>query len=67
MDGVNIGNLVDLKEHGLQTATKALKDGAGRISNFCGIFSFEIIIRLVAKPGIAREFVLVNLAMSDFV
>ena len=27
---MNIGNLVDLKEHGLQTATRALKDGAGK-------------------------------------
>ena len=42
MDGVNIGNLVDLKDHGLQTATRALRDGAGKISNFCGIVDFAM-------------------------
>ena len=44
MDGVNIGNLVDLKEHGLQTATRALRDGAGRVSNFCAIVNFTMFI-----------------------
>jgi len=38
LEGLNIGNLVDLKEHSVQTATRALKDGADEELVVCGLF-----------------------------
>lgn len=35
---VNIGNLVDLYEHSLQTATRALRDGADEETVVCALF-----------------------------
>ena len=37
LKGLNIGCLVDLHEHSIQTATRALKDGADDETVICGL------------------------------
>ena len=37
LKGLNIGNLVDLHEHSVQTATRALKDGADEETVVCAL------------------------------
>ena len=37
LKGLNIGCLVDLHEHSIQTATRALKDGADEETVICGL------------------------------
>jgi len=38
LKGLNIGNLVDMHEHSVQTATRALKDGADEETVVCALF-----------------------------
>ena len=37
LKGLNIGCLVDLHDHSIQTATRALKDGADEETVICGL------------------------------
>lgn len=37
LKGLNIGNLVDLHEHSIQTATRALRDGADEETVVCAL------------------------------